>query len=149
MREERGETLIELLIALSIIGIAMVGIVGSMSTGIIVSATHRKQAVAGAAVMNYAEAVKQEALASLPSVGYKECAASSAYGSSYTAPSGYTKSPPSVAFWTGSVFQASCPATPTGVQRVTLQVASNDGRAKESVVVVVRNPCRVSDPVCT
>ena len=145
MRGERGETLIEILVALTIIGIAMVAIVGAMSTGIIVSDRHRKQAVAGAAVMGYAEAVKQAAKTS----GYQP-SCTPTYGSAFAVPSGYAKSIVSVVFWTGAAFQASCSAgSDIGVQRLTLQVRSSDGRASERLVVVVRKPCRSSDAACT
>lgn len=145
MRAERGETLIELLIALAIIGIAMVAVVGAMSSGILVSDLHRKQAIAGSAVLSYAEAVKQAAKSS----GY-QASCSPTYGSGYAVPAGYAKSMVSTSFWTGSAFQASCLASgDTGIQRVTLQVASSDGRASERLVVVVRKPCRTSDAACS
>lgn len=142
---DSGETLLELLIALAIIGIAMVAVVGAMSTGIVISDVHRKQAVAGASVSGYAETAKQDAKSS----GYQS-SCSPTYASTFTVPTGYVKSIVAVSFWTGTAFQASCSATADiGVQRVTLRVSSSDGRASESLVVVVRKPCRPSDAVCT
>lgn len=146
MREDRGETLIELLMSLTIIGIAMIAIVGAMTTGILVSDRHRKQAIAGAAVMSYAESVKQAVKS-----GYQPSCAPT-YGSSFTVPDGYTNSivAGTVSFWTGTGFQTTCNSSEdTGVQRLTLQVASADGRATERLVVVVRKPCRSSDAACT
>ena len=55
---DTGETLVELIIAVAIMGIAVVAIVGGMATFILMSDVHRKQASAGANVRNYAEAVK-------------------------------------------------------------------------------------------
>src|SRR5664279_767957 len=56
--DDEGETLIELIIAVAIMGIAVVAIVGGIATAIFMSDIHRKQATAGAYVRNYAEAVE-------------------------------------------------------------------------------------------
>src|SRR5450759_1103091 len=55
---DEGETLIELMIAVAIMGIVVVAIVGGIATFILMSDIHRKQATAGAYVRNYAEAVE-------------------------------------------------------------------------------------------
>jgi len=142
---DSGETLIELLMSIAIMGIAMVAVMGAMSTGVLTSDVHRKQAVAGTAVDSYAESVKQ----AVKSTGYQS-SCSPTYGSTFTLPTGYTKSIVAVSFWTGTAFQATCStAADVGVQRVTLQIASSDGRASERLVVVVRKPCRTSDGACT
>lgn len=144
-RDERGESLIEILIALAIIGIAMVAIVGAMTTGVLVSDRHRKQAIAGSTVLSYAEAVKE----AVKTTGY-QVSCTPTYGSGHAVPTGYDKSMIAVSFWTGTSFQASCLASgDIGIQRVTLQVASSDGRASEQLVVIVRKPCRTSDAACT
>jgi hypothetical protein len=36
-----------------------------------------------------------------------------------------------------------------GLQRLRISVASTDGRASESLEVVLRKPCRVEDPPCS
>jgi Tfp pilus assembly protein PilE len=141
---DSGETLIELLMAIAIIGIALTAVMGAMSTGILMSDVHRKQAVAGTLVAGYAESVKQ----AVKSSGYQVSCAPT-YASTFAMPTGYTKSIIAVSFWTGTAFQATCStAGDTGVQRLTLRVASTDNRASERVVVVVRKPCRPTDAVC-
>ena len=128
---DEGETLLELLIAVAIMGIAVVAIVGGIATSILMSDIHRKQATAGAYVRNYAEAV----------TGHYDASASPSYlpaAVGFTAPAGFTAAVTSVQCWNGTGFGI-CSAT-NAVQQVTLSVASTDSRASESLVVVVRKP---------
>ena len=137
--EDRGETLIELLVAMAILGVALVAIVGAFGASITMSDVHRKQASAGAAVRNYAELVSNY----VAGTGYSSCAAASAYAAGtvgYTAPTGYAASPVSIKYWTGSAWSASC-ASDSGLQQLTLSVSSTDTRAVERLVLVLRKPC--------
>jgi type II secretory pathway pseudopilin PulG len=130
---DRGESLLELIVAVTIMGIAVVAIVGSLGTAVLMSDIHRKQATAGASARDYAEAVET----AVATTGYVACASS--YPTGFSAPTGYVASG-SMAYWNGTGWQATC-TTDTGVQQFTAQVASGDGRAVESVVVVLRRPC--------
>ena len=128
---DEGETLIEVIMAVAIMGIAVVAIVGGIATTIFMSDVHRKEATAGAYVRNYAEAV----------TGHYDASASPSYlpaAVGFTAPSGFTAAVTSVQCWNGAGFGL-CSAT-NAVQQVTLNVASADLRASESLVVVVRKP---------
>lgn len=135
---DRGETLIELLVAVAILGLAGVAIVSGLGTAVVVSGTHRQQATAGATVRNYAEAIETDVIAN----GYRASCAPG-YAAGFAAPAGY--SAPrivAVAFWNGSAFPETCdPAHDRGVQRLSLQVSSVDNRATEQLVIVVRKPC--------
>jgi prepilin-type N-terminal cleavage/methylation domain-containing protein len=138
--DDRGETLIELLVALAILGIALVAVVGALAASITMSDIHRKQSTAGAEVRNYAEQVENY----VAGTGYAACAAPATYVAAtvgYTAPAGYSATPVRVRYWSGSAWSASCPASDTGLQELTLSVRSTDTRAVESVVVVLRKPC--------
>lgn len=132
--DDSGETLLELLIAVVIMGIAVVAIIGGLVTGIVVSDVHRKQSTAGAYVRDYAEAVQ--------SMPYKICALPADYAAppGFTVPTGYAPTVQSVRYWSGSDWVAAC-GTDAGVQQVTVQVASSDNRATEKVTVVLRKPC--------
>jgi type II secretory pathway pseudopilin PulG len=137
--DDRGETLVELLITIVIMGITVVAIVGALMTSIQMSDVHRKQATAGADARSYAEKVDNYAAGS----GYTPCAGPSAYSPStvgFSASSGFTASIASVKYWSGTTWAPSC-GSDSGLQQVTVQVASADARATETSVVVVRKPC--------
>lgn len=137
LRDERGESLLELMMAVAIMGVALVAIVGGLVTSILMSDIHRKQSAAGMYVRDYAEAIATEVAAP---EGYQDCAAVSSYGTEFGVPEGFTTSVVSVRYWDGTSWQDDC-AADSGIQQLTLQVRSNDSRAKESVVIVVRKPC--------
>jgi hypothetical protein len=147
MREDAGESLIELLVAVVVMGLAVVVIVGGFAAGVMMSDLHRKQATAGAYVRDYAEAIEN----TVGGGGYVDCAVVGTYASpaGFTVPSGYTPSvvPGSVRYWSGSAWQGSC-ATDTGLQQLTVQVASADGRASEQLTIVLRKRCGLTDPLC-
>ena len=139
LSEDRGETLVELLVAMAILGIVLVAVVGGFAATITMSDVHRKQASAGAAVRDYAELVANY----VAGTGYSACAAASAYAAGtvgYAAPTGYTASPVSIRYWTGAAWSASC-GTDSGLQQLTLAVSSTDTRASEQLTVVLRKPC--------
>jgi len=143
---ERGESLIELIIAITIMGIAVVAITAGIGTGIAMSDIHRKQSTAGVVVRSYAESILAHVAAS--SSAYTGCATSySAPG--FVSPAGYSASITGISYWKDSsrTFASSC-GTDEGVQRVSLRVSSSDGRSSESLDVIVRKPCRAGDPSC-
>jgi type II secretory pathway pseudopilin PulG len=58
LRAESGETLIETLIAISILGLAVVAILGALATSIRLTVVHRDQADANAFLLRSAEVLK-------------------------------------------------------------------------------------------
>lgn len=145
LQEERGESLLELLIAVAIMGIAVIAIMAGLVTSVLISDVHRKQATAGTAVRDYAEAI-QTFVAKDPA-NYAACATPDSYKPStvaFTAPAGYSPSvvAGSVQYWNGTAWQTGCSiSTDLGLEKLTVQVASSDGRATERVDVVLRKPC--------
>ena len=141
---DRGESLLELLIALAIMSIAVVAVVGGLLTSIVASDIHRKQSTAGAAVRDYAENVEKY----VAGTGYTTCASPSSYGPGtvgYTGvPTGFAASAVAVRYWTGTGWNGACTGpTDFGLQELTIQVASSDTRASERLVLVLRKPCGV------
>ena len=124
--DDRGDTLLELIITIAILGVCVVAIASTIAISIRVSSIHRTEADLGTALHNYAEQVD--------AMPYVACGP-------YSLPTqpGFSAPTVSVAFWNGTSF-AACPGTDAGVQRVTITLISSDGQASDSLSVVVRNP---------
>ncbi|HJP78864.1 MAG TPA: type II secretion system protein [Pseudonocardiaceae bacterium] len=143
---DRGETLLEVLVAVTIMAIAVVAIVGGIGTSILISDVHRKQATAGDAVRDYAETIENL----VATGGYKPCGSTSDYttlAAGFAPPTGFQDSIVSMRYWSSDAWQASC-GTDTGLQQLTVRVASGDGRAAEQLVIVLRKPCGLGDALC-
>ena len=138
---DRGETLIELVATIAIMGTAVVALVGATATAIHLSAVHHDQAVAGADVRVFAEAI-QSGVAASPT-GYTSCAAPAVYRA--MVPASYLGDVTEVDVRSGSVWKSTTEpgCVDTGVQRVRLTV--RDGDATERLDIVIRRPCRPSD----
>lgn len=161
---QRGETLVELLVAVTILGLTVVAVIGGLATSIMMSDGHRKRAMASAEVRKFAEAIQGSVLGS--PTGYLECAGASHYD--VYNPAGYLTEVTAVAYW-----NPVAPFTPTplptagpspaaatagsfgpicnngGVQRLSLRVTVNATNVAEQLVIYVRQPCRSGDPLCS
>lgn len=133
-RDESGLTLIECLVTVVIMGLAFVALLGGLGTSIFASDIHRKQATSETILRSFAEHVK--------TATYVACASTSSYVGSFTAADpNYSPSVTLVELWnpTTSAFDGTCNSgSDSGWQRITLHVASNDGRATESVQIAKR-----------
>jgi type II secretory pathway pseudopilin PulG len=154
LREEGGETLLELVMALGILGIAIVAIASTMAISTAVSANHRNEASAQTYARDYAEQIEAYvASGTSGSPHYVACAGANAYSPGtvgYTVPTGFTATVTAASAWNGSNWGA-CSTDP-GFQKVSVTVASADtgvAAATESVDVVLRNPCRDTDGTCS
>ena len=138
---EQGTTLVEVLAAVALIGIAFLTILGGMMTAAVGADVHRKAATADLQVRSYAEAIRR--------ASYVDCATTSSYTPAavgYAAPAGFSASVTDVDYWrashadpdTGSWSNA-CP-TDQGAQRVTVSLSADDGRAATSREVVKGRP---------
>jgi hypothetical protein len=145
---DRGESLIELVLALALLGVAVVAIVMAAGAGAQMSDIHRKEATASASVRDFAAKINN-AIAATPT-GYVNCATTTtANYLTYVPPAGYSAKITGVKYWTtGNSWVSSC-STDIGIQKLSIAVSSTDGRASEALDVIVRKPCRITDTVCT
>ncbi|WP_405755013.1 type II secretion system GspH family protein [Streptomyces sp. NBC_01411] len=112
-RGEEGETLVEVLIAVVLMGVAFVAILGGMGTAIISSVTQHKVTSADSVIRSAAEKVVSDP--------YMSCARSY---ETPAPPSGYTVTV-TIEYWDGvGSFGRPCPTADTGVQKVSLTVHS-------------------------
>lgn len=127
---EAGTTLIETLVAVSIVGLSFSAVVGGMFTAVQASDINRKQAALATHLASYAEAVKADP--------YVACAGSYA-GASFAVPAGFVAGPLVVAYWDAgtSTFVAAC-GVDSGLQRVTLSLRSSDNRVAADMQLAKR-----------
>ena len=159
--QEEGETLIELIVAIAIMGLAGVAIMTGFQFSIVSSDLGRKQANGDSLVRSLGEVIQNTVAAgTTPYVG---CAGNASYltaavltqagvsGSSYAA----TQSAASA--WTGTKWVGPTEQPPSactgdnGVQKVLLTVTSPDPsssahQATETLTVIIRKPCNGSLP---
>jgi type II secretory pathway pseudopilin PulG len=138
--EDRGETLLELVISITILGVCVVAIGTGIALSIKTSAIHRAQATASAFLHNYAAALQNSYR---PCIGgnppdYVSIAGLAAPSAEFSAPTA------TVRFWDPNANPAAfsrttCPATDPGLQEVTLTLDTTGGLVSESVVVILRS----------
>jgi Tfp pilus assembly protein PilV len=141
-RGERGETLVELLVTIVILGSAIIALVAGVATAIASSDSHRQEATAEGVIRSFAERVQDPT-----DVPYVSCALVSTYPASppgFTLPAGW----PSASITAISYLQAdatfgpTCPSPDLGAQQLTLQVTSPHSvhGTTETLVIVKRLP---------
>ena len=122
---EAGETLVEMLIAIVIIGIAVTAILGALLTSMTASTQHRGLAVEDTLLRSYAEQAKQQIELQTPT-------SSTSYQPSCQ-PSYSVSWPPA-----GFVDSSACQSD-TGLQLITLTASGPSGLTQQ-LSFVVRNP---------
>ncbi len=130
-RDERGETLIELLITIAIMGIGLAAVIGAVLAAVDASSLHRNQVTAINDLRTAAELVTRAA----PS----DCSGPGQVASVVTLPPRVSVT--AVQYWNGSAFVGACGHH--GLQRITLQVSVPSDLTPgftQTLDVVVRNP---------
>lgn len=126
---EAGYSLVELLIAIAILGVGVTTVLGGMMTSITVSDLGRRQAEGQGAVRTMAEAIVGDT--------YADCATSYP-ATGFSSPAGYTVTQ-TVSYWDGTAFVPTC-GTDSGLQRVEITVGATDGRGAETLAFAKRKP---------
>lgn len=132
-REDDGETLVEIVMSIAIMGICILAIGSMMVLSIKISAIHRAQATANAFLHNYAESIQST---------YHPCNGCSTppdYVSSLAHPDNFQQPTEAVEYWDQSAgaFTSTVPVNDPGLQQVTLTLKSTDGSVSESLVTIV------------
>lgn len=122
-RSQRGDSLIEIIIAIVVIGLVVTAVVAAINTSVNGSASHRELVTADGVLRNYAESVKQTVRAS--------CSPGGTWTATYpgTIPTGYS---------VNALAGQTCPAV-TSTSPVTVQVTLPNSTVK-SMQIVVRTP---------
>jgi type II secretory pathway pseudopilin PulG len=143
---EAGETLVEMLIAIVVIGIAVTAILGALLTSITASTQHRGLAVEDTLLRSYAEQAKQQIELPAPasSALYQpSCQASYVVNwppVGLTVPAGYNVTITGIQYWTAAGFvDSSACQSDTGLQLITLTASGPSGLTQQ-LSFVVRNP---------
>lgn len=133
---DRGDTLVEILVSVAILGIAVVAILGAIAMTATASGLHRDTASVQNLLHNWAESVSDGP--------YTACASAATVQSAVPSPAlptGFSAQVTAVRYWDGSAFAGSC-GTDQGLQRITLSIAGpGSPGAAGTLDVVRRRPC--------
>ena len=141
-RSEEGDTLIEILLTVVVLGLCAVALITTFGTAIAASADYKNLAV-NATVLRNVEQTAFYQLQQQPGPLFKPCATSADYtavppGSNpiiFNPPTGYTVSIGAVQYWNGTSFGGSCPA-PSAPQLITLTVNNPNGSIATTQIAV-------------
>ena len=156
VRSEAGDTLIEVLISIAILGITIAALLGALVTTITSASEHRSLASLDTVLRSYAEQLKYDVQLQGTNSWFTQCATVSSPTTSPPQYEGHTitpaNQPPSahysvvvlgIKYWNDSTnnFDATCsaPGDQSGFQLVTLQAKAPNG-ITEPLSVGVRSP---------
>lgn len=139
--DERGETLIEIMATVLLVGLAIVAILGTIFVAVKVTQSHRKSTKSSNQAFDFAE----ELLRTDAEQPYQPCDAGTPnYAYSLSQP-GYAVSVVDIEYLVSQAtatqsWQATCPATDQGLQKLTIRVVSPpDVEEVETIQVIKRN----------
>jgi hypothetical protein len=145
-RSEAGDTLVEVLMAMMVIGITAVGLLAAFATSISASEQHRSLATDDTILKSYVESATYQ-IAQAPAPNFIGCASAATYTTgvdavTFTIPSGdsgYSVGISSVSYWDGSAFTATCVSGSTAPQQITAY-ATGPANTSDSLNFIVVDP---------
>jgi type II secretory pathway pseudopilin PulG len=143
---DAGESLVELLVSIAIMGIAVTAILGAITMGATASSLHKNEAQSQTLVRNWAEKVSDDSR----TPGFWACP-DPVIPLATGLPTGYTPTR-SVSYWNPSTMKFDGPscAGDKGLRKIQLTVsapASLGPGFDQSIFLVVRNPCDPTIPL--
>jgi type II secretory pathway pseudopilin PulG len=155
---QHGESLVEVVLAVAIVGIAVVGLVGALGDAFRLSSRSRTEARGDLLLTRYAEALDAApyeacgpglppyavaSVAAVPSTGLPPGIAVVPWGSGDGSVSTFEVGLQSSAYWNGdtspATFAAACGASDRGVQALVLRVRAGDGSYDRRLTIVKRS----------
>jgi type II secretory pathway pseudopilin PulG len=152
---DRGETLVELVISIAIMGIAVVAVLGAVRLAVDGSSFDQRRVQAKSALRAWGESIAQRVSdANYPTCGSDPDPAHPLYAPSAIAvPAGFTGTVAEVSYWNGTAFAApgGCAAGigDRGAQRVRLHMHVSDSVYSgfdADLWITVRKPCATTNP---
>ena len=135
VREDRGDTLVEVLIAVAIVAITAAALIGTVLMSITASSEHRSLAVNDTVLKSYAaeaqNMIQRQA-------NFQSCASSYTVSLPAGVPTGYSAGISQILYWNGTSFGSVCDASKP-VQLITVTVTSPT-QVSSSLSFAVRDP---------
>jgi Tfp pilus assembly protein PilV len=146
-RLDSGETLIELLVAIVVIGIGVTALLGAWEIAVGSSSFNADQSKAQATLRSWAESIS--AVSDSGAYAYVPCASPASIPAASGLPTGFTAVVSGVRYWTASGWSSTCPSPDLGAERISLTVTSPSGlypSLSQTLNVVRRRPCTSAAP---
>ncbi len=152
-RDETGETLAEILVSTTLLGIIGIGIIGAIASVLISTDIDRR--------ISAGETVLRSYVAAIQDAPYADCGATGDYGPGavgYTEPTNYTASVTGVRYWDGVgptvvppaaaqlTFVDGCPAPDNGLQEISIEVRSGGARPTTEKVTIYKRRATAVTP---
>ena len=142
-RDEAGDTLVEVLVALVVLSLCGLALLLTFSTSITASVEHRSLATLDTVLRSATESATAQ-IQQQSGAQFSSCATPSFYNSNLTlsVPPGYTVVVTSVQYWTGTSFTAigtSCPSGSLQPQLLTMTASAANG-VSDALSFVVGDP---------
>lgn len=133
---DRGDTLLEVLIALAVVAIAATALIGGVLSSITASSAHRSLAINDADLKSFADAAQNQIQRQANPL-FVDCATTYAV-TPPPLPANYVVSITGIQYWNGTAFAATCPGG-NAPQLITL-TATSPTQVQSALSFVVRQP---------